>query len=290
MLKENIKKMRSEKGLTQKELADMLHVTAQAVSRWENGDVEPSVNTIKEMAKIFGVSTDKLLGDEIAATAEAEQNDENIEEKILEKVEKRLEQAAAPVLAVCEQCNKPIYEGKDIVRFTSGGRTRTNHVICKSCDEINKKKAYENAVRYSKQCRIRSYVWGGIISAVALSLWLILALSGEYGDTALVIGIIASVLAFPFSSCLFLKNNFVGDMVESICLFGFIKFPGLIFTLDLDGIIWLLTVKLLFWIIGFIVATFMTVLGVAVGLVVGLFVYPFALRKSFVSPEKTDAY
>ena len=61
MLSENIKTLRVKKGYTQKELADILHVTAQAVSRWENGDVEPSIGTIKEMAKIFDVSTDALL-------------------------------------------------------------------------------------------------------------------------------------------------------------------------------------------------------------------------------------
>lgn len=39
MQSQNIKMFRMQKGLTQKELADLLHVTAQAVSRWEKGDV-----------------------------------------------------------------------------------------------------------------------------------------------------------------------------------------------------------------------------------------------------------
>jgi len=53
--------------------------------------------------------------------------------------------------------------------------------------------------------------------------------------------------------------------------------PGLIFTLDLEGIIWLLTVKLLFWIIGIVLATLTGILAVALGLVVSLFVYPYAI-------------
>ena len=61
MQSQNIKMFRMQKGLTQKELADLLHVTAQAVSRWEKGDVQPSIDTISEMAKIFEVTTDELI-------------------------------------------------------------------------------------------------------------------------------------------------------------------------------------------------------------------------------------
>ena len=46
MLGEKIKALRSENALTQKDLAEKLYVTAQAVSRWENNEVEPSINTI----------------------------------------------------------------------------------------------------------------------------------------------------------------------------------------------------------------------------------------------------
>lgn len=64
MLGDRIKKFRLEKGLTQKDLADKLYVTAQAVSRWENNEVEPSVKTITEIAILFDVSVSKLIGEE----------------------------------------------------------------------------------------------------------------------------------------------------------------------------------------------------------------------------------
>ena len=57
MLGEKIKRIRNEKGMTQKELADKLFVTAQAVSRWENNEVEPSISTLIEIAKIFNNPT-----------------------------------------------------------------------------------------------------------------------------------------------------------------------------------------------------------------------------------------
>ena len=62
MLSNNIKSLRMQNGLTQKELADKLHITSQAVSRWEKGEVEPSVSTIGQMAEIFGVTTDEIIG------------------------------------------------------------------------------------------------------------------------------------------------------------------------------------------------------------------------------------
>ncbi|MEG0529417.1 MAG: helix-turn-helix transcriptional regulator, partial [Bacilli bacterium] len=43
MIGDNIRRLRLKNGFTQKELAEKLFVTGQAVSRWENGDVEPSL-------------------------------------------------------------------------------------------------------------------------------------------------------------------------------------------------------------------------------------------------------
>ena len=71
-------------------------------------------------------------------------------------------------------------------------------------------------------------------------------------------------------------------MLLEIFSWGFVKMPGLIFTLDLDGIIWLLTVKLLFWILGIILAILCGMLAIGLGLLVSLVVYPFALRKNIL--------
>lgn len=61
MLGEKIKQLRIAKGLTQKQLADKLFVTPQAVSRWEQNEVEPSVSALSELATIFDVSLDELI-------------------------------------------------------------------------------------------------------------------------------------------------------------------------------------------------------------------------------------
>ena len=86
-------------------------------------------------------------------------------------------------------------------------------------------------------------------------------------------------------SCLILDNNVVGEVVGEIFSWGFVSLPGLIFELSLDGIIWLITVKLLFWILGFILAAICGLLAIVIGSVVALFVYPFALIKNIKNVE-----
>lgn len=55
---------RKRLGLTQDQLAEKLGVTAQAVSKWENDQSCPDINILPELAQIFGISTDALLGRE----------------------------------------------------------------------------------------------------------------------------------------------------------------------------------------------------------------------------------
>ena len=61
-LGQKLKELRSLKGLTQKELADKLHVSFQTVSKWEKDENEPDIVTLKQLAKLFGCSVDSLLG------------------------------------------------------------------------------------------------------------------------------------------------------------------------------------------------------------------------------------
>ena len=60
---QNIKTLRKEMKLTQKELADQVGVTQQCVSDWENGKIEPTISYVAKMAKIFKVTIDNLVFD-----------------------------------------------------------------------------------------------------------------------------------------------------------------------------------------------------------------------------------
>lgn len=59
---ENIKRFRIERGLTQNDLAVLLSVSPQAVSRWENGQAYPDIVFLPEIAKYLEVSIDELMG------------------------------------------------------------------------------------------------------------------------------------------------------------------------------------------------------------------------------------
>lgn len=64
---ENIKALRKINNLSQSKLAKKLFVTPQAVSRWENGETSPDIETLARMANIFNCSIDDIArGDELS--------------------------------------------------------------------------------------------------------------------------------------------------------------------------------------------------------------------------------
>ena len=64
-LGERIKSERNKKGISQAALGDILQITQQAVAKWEKNQSEPDTRALKEMANLFGISLDCLLGLEV---------------------------------------------------------------------------------------------------------------------------------------------------------------------------------------------------------------------------------
>ena len=80
-LGEKLKKLRTDKNLTQEELAEILFVSRTAISKWESGRGFPNIESLKAISKYFSVSLDELLsGEEILAIAE---NDNKQKERTL---------------------------------------------------------------------------------------------------------------------------------------------------------------------------------------------------------------
>lgn len=59
---EKLRKLRKQKDMTQEQLAEYLCVSPQAVSRWETGATCPDISTLPQIAELFGITIDELLG------------------------------------------------------------------------------------------------------------------------------------------------------------------------------------------------------------------------------------
>ena len=73
---EKLQELRKQKGLTQEELAEVLFVSRTAVSKWESGRGYPNIESLKAIAKFFGVTVDELLSShEVLSIAEEDQKE-----------------------------------------------------------------------------------------------------------------------------------------------------------------------------------------------------------------------
>jgi transcriptional regulator with XRE-family HTH domain len=288
-LGQKLKKLRTEKGLTQKDLADQLHVTFQTISKWEGDTNEPDIATLKELAKFFGCSFDYLL------------NDDEVEPKE-EKPEPIVEIKEVPVIKetiivhqneahVCARCGKDIPEdelvSEDITKEERQGRmTRTVSVgqtyYHKSClEEVKKeraKAAHRAKIAIASSRKKRCFGWG--IAAGVIALVIALAVFLTHTDAVHpALGVLFSILIaygmFAMIYCI-LSGSYIGD-VFVWCAGLSIKFPGLIFSWDLDGFAWLIAMKILFAVLGFLIGVFALLFAIALSATLGGISFPFIL-------------
>ena len=64
MLNERIRELRLAAGFSQVELAEKLGVSKQSVSNWENDNIQPSIEMLVKISRIFNVSTDFILDED----------------------------------------------------------------------------------------------------------------------------------------------------------------------------------------------------------------------------------
>ena len=73
---EKLQQLRKQRELTQEELAEKLFVSRTAVSKWESGRGYPNIDSLKALAKFYGVTIDELLsGEEILSIAENQERE-----------------------------------------------------------------------------------------------------------------------------------------------------------------------------------------------------------------------
>ncbi|MBQ7898397.1 MAG: helix-turn-helix transcriptional regulator [Bacteroidales bacterium] len=74
MLSEKLISLRRKSGLSQQELADRISVTRQTISNWECGQGAPALDKAAELASIYHVSLDDLVGDNVGIIVRSKKN------------------------------------------------------------------------------------------------------------------------------------------------------------------------------------------------------------------------
>ncbi|MGI6211769.1 MAG: helix-turn-helix domain-containing protein [Anaerovoracaceae bacterium] len=130
ILAEKLYQLRTRSGLSQEELAEKMNVSRQSISKWESANSIPSMDKIVELSKIYGVSTDFLLKDEmeeIPGEIIADLNPENaVREVTIEEIrdyQKNVEQnrntvALGVMLCVWSAIPLMISEGLSIAKVS----------------------------------------------------------------------------------------------------------------------------------------------------------------------------
>ncbi len=287
-----IKKLRTEKGLTQKDLADQVHVTFQTVSKWEKNENEPDISTLKELSKIFGCSIEYLIDDDleeepyknkVAPVFDEEDKDQPVTKTIVIHQKE---------LHVCERCKKDIPEddleiGRTCVRHASRGRSAEYRPVYyhKKCyaDLMRENAEKERQIREARASRNKklSFGWGiagGVVAFTATLLVLLLVPDCQaviHPAAAVGIAVGAGYAIFAMLYCI-ITGSYIGD-VFVWCATLSVKFPGLIFSWSIEGFAWLIAMKILFAILGFLIGVAALFFAIGLSALLGAVSFPFVL-------------
>lgn len=272
--------LRKARGVTQADLGVYLNISYQAVSKWERDESCPDFETLSRVAQFFGVPITYFeKGGETAVT-----------------VAVPTAESGRVMLGVCKECGKVVYEGDEAV---------STPLTCKKCHtEIMERKArlerqkveaakkeaerqqkereYKAAARREAiiRSRNRGLIWGGIVAGLLLVLTIVSAIKDK--DFGLIVGaFIFALFAFTFVSQLFWDGAVFDCTLAGGHIIGT---PGIIFTFDLDGFIFLIAMKILFAIL----RMFVWILTVVVCALAAIIISPFTFVPALFRVNKGD--
>jgi len=258
--------LRKEHNMTQADLGVKLCVSAQAVSKWERGQAEPDIDTLIKVSQIFSISMDELLkGEASPTTAEEPQASPEPQPKREE------------TLGVCTVCGRNIYpancgESKPVL-------------VCKDCVEARKRKIAEEERRKAEERKkaalhqhmesIREMrnglIWGAVAGVAGFILMMFLE---DSIGMRILYGLIFGYGTFAFTSQV-IWGNYVADLIVWF-LSRTVEWPGIIFSFDLDGLMFLIAMKILFAVLGFLIGVALAVVGFIISVVCAALSFPFS--------------
>ncbi len=244
-----IQKLRKEKGLTQAELGNKLSVSAQAVSKWENNFSQPDLDTLQGLAEVFEITVDDFVklsnGEKI-----------NVEQ---ENDERTVEREVA-VTTAQQAVEQPLVEKKEESKSFN------------ECENISTESS-------NKKLRINGWYLFGLIIAIAAGIGLLVFYFTD-GSYSPFVSIVSAYTIFAFIASLghdvVMTDIFEWGWEKSIHL------PGIIFSLDLGGILFALAYKIIIApIISLLITVLFGILGTIVAAIIGAFAFPFYIPRIF---------
>ena len=257
-------------GLSQEEVALKIRVNAKTVTDWENNIGEPTIQNLRDLSNLFEISLDDLL--------DTGKGDDDV------------------AIGFCKNCGISINE-KNL-------GTKEPVVLCRRCVEVNKaqqkreemkakalKERQEKAQRARRMAEYNAFkdrqrtirkkkALSFFIAAIPTLLWLayvVYTQLEEFNQTWSIVGAVIGYCIFSFVALLFYDGP-VRDLLVYMCTAS-IKWPGLVYTFDWDGFLWVIAMKALFMIIGFVFGLLCGILGIVLGLLIAPFVFPYKLIK-----------
>ncbi len=278
-LGEKIKKARADSGLTQKELADQLSVTFQTVSKWEGGVTEPDLSTLRRLSQILDMSLEYLVSDE-ETPSKVEETPVSVEVAQAKKQ-----------IATCCKCHKKIFQGEEVHveqrDLEAGGKQ-----VVRLCDACYKKERMDARAEEIEQSLVKKpaeqkkglfhkitsredkkpLIWGIVLGVVALGAILVVCILNY--STFGIGWTIALPILLGYATCATIYCLFTASYISEVfvTVAGWsVHFPGLIFTWDLDGIMWLIGMKILFFVLGIMISLATFLLALALSALLSIF-------------------
>jgi DNA-binding XRE family transcriptional regulator len=269
--------LRKLHNLTQAELGAKLNVTAQAISKWENGQSEPDIESMRKLCDIFSITMDELIKDD---RQDAQNQSNNYGSQNQNQSGSYNYGQGVPnqnanniIFGYCDVCARPLYSQNDYM-VRNDIDNLGSKVICKNC---LKKEREEKALKEIKEHVSdlkKGLLWGALATIALIALFIFIGINEKTNFAFVGVAIISCYAIFAFISQLF-YSDLIQDMMDFFK--HTFQMPGLIFTLDLDGIIWFITVKILLGALLGLLSVLLFLVGCLITSIVAMFSYPFTL-------------
>ncbi|MBQ2740817.1 MAG: helix-turn-helix transcriptional regulator [Clostridia bacterium] len=294
---EKIATLRKANGMTQADLGTCLNISYQAVSKWERGESCPDFETLSKIAQLYGVSISYFERKTIAT----EENQPAVEQTAAAVAEPMQDQKL--MLGVCKKCGKMIFQGEQ-------GESDDGSLVCAACWEkvLQQRRASARAAKAAEEAtraelerisattntktKTRSFggfgsrgkglIIGGVIGVLVAAVFIWAGVSGARTSkevwSSIWVSLALGAFAFFYSSQLFWDGIVLDITLGGAKLIGE---PGVIFSFDLDGLFFLIGIKILFGLLRILVFL-LTALG---GVLLAILISPFSFVPALISAD-----